>query len=94
MIPDGVRCIGHDAFSQCSSLKSVRIPSSVVSGLGAGVFFGCLLKDITFDFSIDQIPPNYVGTQDFLKDLLGRMPGCRARFASGEVFVCNATGGW
>ena len=40
IIPDNVKAINHEAFSGCSSLKTVTIPKSLIS-LGGHAFYGC-----------------------------------------------------
>ncbi len=38
VIPDGVTSIGVDAFYECTSLESIKIPAGVTSVLETGLF--------------------------------------------------------
>ncbi len=54
VIPDGVTVLAENSFENCYSLKTVTIPSSVVT-IGNGVFFNCNLKA----FYVDNSNQNY-----------------------------------
>ena len=55
VIPDGVRIIGHGAFSHCSSLTSIVIPESVTS-IEEAAFFRCEgLTSITIPKNVTSI---------------------------------------
>ena len=41
IVPDNVTCIGEYAFERCESLKSIKIPNSVVN-IGEGAFAYCI----------------------------------------------------
>ena len=41
IVPDNVTCIGEYAFERCESLKSIKIPNSVVN-IGEGAFYNCI----------------------------------------------------
>ena len=54
-IPQGITCVGDDAFSGCGNLTSITIPDSVTS-IGAGAFSGCSsLTSITLPDSVTAI---------------------------------------
>ena len=46
IVPDNVTCIGEYAFERCESLKSIKIPNSVVN-IGEGAFFQCIYNHRT-----------------------------------------------
>ena len=53
-IPEGIKNIGKDAFSQCAQLKSVKIPDSVTGELNC--FYGCeMLTSIEIGENITKI---------------------------------------
>ncbi|MBQ1409928.1 MAG: leucine-rich repeat protein [Oscillospiraceae bacterium] len=54
-IPDGVTCIGNDAFSGCVALADITIPDSV-SYIGIHAFFGCSsLTSVTIPANVESI---------------------------------------
>ena len=55
VIPEGVKSIGYDAFSDRKSLKSVVIPEGVTS-IGTNAFFGCeSLKSVVIPKGVTSI---------------------------------------
>ena len=55
ILPEGLRCIGHFAFSECPSLRSVHIPQSVTF-LGSGVFADCSdLEDVNLPPALNML---------------------------------------
>ena len=54
-VPESVKCIGDDAFCDCSLLESIVLPESVTS-IGHGAFMGCsILTDIHIGDSTNRI---------------------------------------
>ena len=54
-IPDGVKKIGDNAFTQCFSLNSMELPASLES-IGAEAFFGCeMLQQMVLPDSVSEI---------------------------------------
>lgn len=54
-MPDGVKKIGDNAFTQCFSLNSIELPDSLES-IGAEAFFGCeMLQQIVVPDSVSEI---------------------------------------
>ena len=54
-VPEGVREIEAEAFSDCSQLKSIVIPAGVTS-IGRGAFWGCSsLSSLTIPSSVTSI---------------------------------------
>ncbi len=57
-IPDSVKIIGNDAFSDCTGLTSITIPNSVTS-IGCSAFGDCLsLESVSLPDSITEISAN------------------------------------
>ena len=53
-IPDGVTEIAASAFAKCGSLKTVKIPPSVIK-IGENAFYDCVLDDLSIPNSVTKI---------------------------------------